>query len=357
MLASREHRFLDEMINTPLRSPTGANLRPDGKPACAMITGVNGQDGSYLAELLLAQGYRVLGTVRPASRANVKRIEHIRERIELFELDLLDRQSIQRIIGEQRPSEIYNLAARASSTQLQADPALTAEYNGVAVAHLLESIRSINPAIRFCQASSSEMFGDADRTPQSETTPFQPRNAYGAAKLYAHWMTVNYRKTHGLFACSAILFNHESPRRGQEFVTRKVTRAAALIRAGLQERLELGALDARRDWGFAGDYVRAMWLMLQARAAADYVVATGEAHSVRQLCEIAFEKVGLDYRQYVVENPSATRQVDLTQLVGDSSLARRVLGWSPSVSFSQLIEMMVDADLRELTAAAPATKR
>jgi GDPmannose 4,6-dehydratase len=345
------------MTNSPLISPSGSNSSSDPKRPCALITGVNGQDGSYLAELLLAQGYRVLGTVRPASRANLKRIEHLKERIEIFELDLLDPAAMQRLIAEQRPSEIYNLAARASSTQLQADPALTAEYNGVAVAHLLESIRAIDPTIRFCQASSSEMFGNADRTPQSETTPFRPRNAYGAAKLYAHWMTVNYRETHGLFACSAILFNHESPRRGHEFVTRKVTRAAALIQAGLQERLELGTLDARRDWGFAGDYVRAMWLMLKASAAGDYVVATGETHSVRQLCEIAFGKLGLDYRQYVVENPSATLRVDLTQLVGDSSLVRRTLGWSPSVSFSQLIEMMVDADVRELTTGAPTTKR
>jgi GDPmannose 4,6-dehydratase len=329
----------------------------DPKRSCALITGVNGQDGSYLAELLLEEGYRVLGTVRPASRSNLQRIEHIKDRIEIFDLDLLDRPSMQRIIDEQRPSEIYNLAARASSTQLHADPVLTAEYNGVAVAHLLESIRSIDPTIRFCQASSSEMFGNADRAPQSESTPFRPRNAYGAAKLYGHWITVNYRETQGLFACSAILFNHESPRRGLEFVTRKVTRAAAMIRAGRQERLELGTLDARRDWGFAGDYVRAMWLMLQGRAAGDYVVATGDTHSVRELCEVAFDKIGLDYRRYVVENPSAKRRGDVTQLVGDSSLARRTLGWRPSVSFVELIEMMVDADVLELTTGASATQR
>ncbi len=344
------------MTSSPYMSPIASTLSRDPKRSCALITGVNGQDGSYLTELLLEQGYRVLGTIRPASRANLQRIAHIQERIEIFDLDLLDRPAMQQLIDEQRPSEIYNLAARASSTQLHADPVLTAEYNGVAVAHLLESIRSIDPAIKFCQASSSEMFGNADRTPQSESTPFHPRNAYGAAKLYGHWMTVNYRETQGLFACSAILFNHESPRRGHEFVTRKVTRAAAMIRAGRQERLELGSLDARRDWGFAGDYVRAMWLMLQARAAGDYVVATGDTHSVRELCEIAFDKVGLDYRRYVVENPTAKRRVDLTQLVGDSSLARQTLGWSPSVSFVQLIEMMVDADVLELTTGASAAR-
>jgi GDPmannose 4,6-dehydratase len=346
-----------EMMSSPYTSPTGSKSSPDPKRSCALITGVNGQDGSYLAELLLEQGYRVIGTVRPASRANLQRIAHIKDRIELFDLDLLDRPAMQRIIDEHRPSEIFNLAARASSTQLHADPALTAEYNGIAVAHLLESIRSLDPAIRFCQASSSEMFGNADRTPQNESTPFRPRNAYGAAKLYGHWMTVNYRETHGLFACSAILFNHESPRRGHEFVTRKVTRAAAKISAGQQERLELGSLNARRDWGFAGDYVRAMWLMLQAGSAGDYVVATGATHSVQDLCEVAFDKVGLDYRHYVVENPSAKRRADSTELVGDPSLARRRLGWSPSVSFVQLVEMMVDADVLESTTGESATKR
>ena len=343
-------------MNTPYTSPIGSMSSRDPKRSCALITGVNGQDGSYLAEFLLEQGYRVLGTVRPASRVNLQRIAHIKERIEIFDLDLLDRPAMRQIINEQRPSEVYNLAARASSTQLHADPVLTAEYNGVAVAHLLESIRSIDPAIRFCQASSSEMFGNTDRTPQSESTPFHPRNAYGAAKLYGHWMTVNYRETQGLFACSAILFNHESPRRGHEFVTRKVTRAAAMIQAGRQERVEIGDLDARRDWGFAGDYVRAMWLMLQAGSAGDYVVATGDTHSVRELCEIAFGRVGLDYRRHVVENPRDKRRGDFAQLVGDSSLARRTLRWSPSVSFVQLIEMMVDADVRELMAGASAAQ-
>jgi len=324
--------------------------------ACALITGVNGQDGSYLADLLLGQGYRVVGTVRPGARNRLRRIAHLEDRMTIVELDLLDRRTMQSVIEAQGPSEIYNLAARASSTQLHADPVLTAEYNGIAVAHLLESIRSTDPAIRFCQASSSEMFGNTDRTPQNESAPFRPRNAYGAAKLYGHWMTANYRDTQGLFACSAILFNHESPRRGYEFVTRKVTRAAAMIRAGKQERLELGDLGASRDWGFAGDYVRAMWLMLQAGTAADYVVATGEPRSVRELCEVAFRRVGLDYRQYVVENRGEKRRTDATPLVGDASFARRALGWSPSVTFSELIEMMVDADVAETASGTSATE-
>jgi len=323
-------------------------------PACALITGVNGQDGSYLAELLLERGYHVVGTVRPGARSRLKRIAHLEDRLTIVELDLLDRRTMQSVIEAHGPSEIYNLAARASSTQLHADPVLTAEYNGIAVAHLLESIRCTDPAIRFCQASSSEMFGNTDRTPQNESTPFRPRNAYGAAKLYGHWMTVNYRDMQGLFACSAILFNHESPRRGYEFVTRKVTRAAAMIRVGKQERLELGDLEARRDWGFAGDYVRAMWLMLQAGTPADYVVATGEPRSVRDLCEIAFRRVGLDYGQYVVENRGEKRRTDATPLVGDASFARRALGWSPSVTFAELIEMMVDADVAETASGTSA---
>jgi GDPmannose 4,6-dehydratase len=314
----------------------------------ALIAGVNGQDGSYLAELLLAKGYKVLGTVRPESRNRLGRIAHIEKDIRVLDLDLMNRPAMQRIIEEHRPAEIFNLAARASSSQLHADPALTAEYNGVAVAHFLESIRTTDPSIRFCQASSSEMFGNTDRSPQDEKTPFCPRNPYGAAKLYGHWMTANYRESHGLFACSAILFNHESPRRGSEFVTRKVSRAVAMIRAGRQSKLELGDLEARRDWGFAGDYVRAMWMMLQARAPSDYVIATGETHSVRELCEIAFRRVGLDYRQYVVENPGDKRQPESIQLVGDPSRARKNLGWSPSKSFEELIEMMVDADVLEV---------
>jgi GDPmannose 4,6-dehydratase len=319
----------------------------DSSRRSALITGVNGQDGSYLAELLLAKGYRVFGTVRPGSRQNLARIAHLHD-IEILDLDLLDRPAMQRIIEEQLPSEIYNLAARASSSQLQVDPVLTAEYNGIAVTHLLECIRGTGAAIRFCQASSSEMFGNTDRSPQDEHTPFVPRNAYGAAKLYGHWMTANYRDSQGLFACSAILFNHESPRRGHDFVTRKISRAVAMIRAGRQSRLELGDLEARRDWGFAEDYVRAMWLMLQAPSAADYVVAMGETHSVRELCEIAFRRAGLDYRQHVVENPGNKRQPESIQLVGDPSRIRKQLGWNPSKSFVELIEMMVDADVLAL---------
>jgi GDPmannose 4,6-dehydratase len=318
----------------------------------ALITGVNGQDGSYLADLLLAKGYRVLGTVRPDSRQNLSRIAHIKSDIEILDLDLLDRPAMQEIIDKYRPSQVYNLAARASSSQLHVDPVLTAEYNGIAVVHLLESILRTDPSIRFCQASSSEMFGNAARSPQNEMTSFMPRNPYGAAKLYGHWMTVNYRNSHGLFACSAILFNHESPRRGHEFVTRKISRAAAMIRAGRQSQLELGDLEARRDWGFAGDYVRAMWLMLQAPVAADYVVATGEVHSVREICEIAFRRVGLDYRRHVVENAGDKRRSESVQLVGDPARAQRELGWNRSTSFAELIEMMVDADVLALSRGA-----
>jgi GDPmannose 4,6-dehydratase len=314
----------------------------------ALIAGVNGQDGSYLADLLLTRGYEVLGTVRPESRKRLGRIAHIETGIRILDLDLLNRPAMQRIIEEHRPAEIYNLAARASSSHLHVDPALTAEYNGVAVAHFLESIRIADPSIRFCQASSSEMFGNTNRSPQDEKTSFCPRNPYGAAKLYGHWMTVNYRDSHGLFACSAILFNHESPRRGTEFVTRKVSRAVAMIRAGRQSKLELGDLEARRDWGFAGDYVCAMWMMLQASDPSDYVIATGETHSVRELCEIAFRRVGLDYRQYVVENPGDKRQHESIQLVGDPSRAQKNLGWKRSKSFRELIEMMVDADVLEV---------
>jgi GDPmannose 4,6-dehydratase len=318
-----------------------------------LITGVNGQDGSYLADLLLAQGYHVVGTVRPGSRDNLARIEHLAGDIRIEDLDLLDRPALQRIVEQHRPTEIYNLAARASSSQLHVDPVKTAEYNGIAIVHMLECILAVDRSIRFCQASSSEMFGNTDRSPQDENTPFIPRNAYGAAKLYAHWMVVNYRQAHGLFACSAILFNHESPRRGHEFVTRKISRAAAAIHAGRQTSLELGDLAARRDWGFAGDYVRAMWLMLRAATPSDYVVASGETHSVRELCEIAFRRVGLDYRQFVVENRGERRGPEPVQLVGDPSRARRVLGWNHSKSFVELIEMMVDADVRAI--ASPPT--
>jgi GDPmannose 4,6-dehydratase len=312
---------------------------------CALITGVNGQDGSYLADLLLAKGCRVVGTVRAESRQNLARIAHIRDQIELMELDILDAAAIAGVIEKHRPTEFYNMAARASSSQLHLDPALTAAYNGVAVTNMLEAIRRVDPSIRFCQASSSEMFGNTDRTPQDESTTFCPRNSYGVTKLYAHWMTVNYRETHGLFACSAILFNHESPRRGFDFVTRKVSRAAAMIWAGRQRHLELGDLEAQRDWGFAGDYVGAMWLMLQAESAADYVVATGQTHAVHELCDIAFRRVGLDYREHVIENRGHKRPPESVHLVGDPSRAEVELGWRRSTSFVELVEMMVDSDL------------
>ncbi len=316
------------------------------RQSSALITGINGQDGSYLAELLLAKGYRVSGTVRPGARERLGRIAHIVNDISIFELDLLDRIALQRVVEESRPSEIYNLAARASSSQLHVDPVLTAEYNGVAVTHVLETIRNTDASIRFCQASSSEMYGNTKQSPQDENTPFLPRNPYGVAKLYGHWMTANYRESHGLFACSAILFNHESPRRGHEFVTRKISRAVAMIRAGRQSTLELGDLEARRDWGFAGDYVQAMFLMLQRAVASDYVLATGETHSVRELCDIAFRRVGLDYRRYVVENPRDKRRPESIQLVGNPARAQNELGWSRTKTFVDLIEMMVDADLR-----------
>lgn len=319
----------------------------------ALITGVTGQDGSYLAELLLREGYRVVGLVRGDSRIRDDNLRDSRQRIEWAQADLLSQASLQGVIAAQRPDEIYNLAARASSRTLVADPVLTGELNGMAAARLLEAIRVVDPRIRFCQASSSEMYGRSDESPQSEITPFRPRNPYGVAKLFAHGMVGAYREHYGLFACSSILFNHESPRRGEEFVTRKITRAAARISAGLSSVLELGDLEARRDWGYAADYVRAMHLMLQASRPDDYVLATGESHSVRELCDVAFGHVGLDYRKYVRVDPAAVRAPDSVQLVGDATRARTVLGWSPSVSFEDLIRMMVDADLRALATQPP----
>jgi GDPmannose 4,6-dehydratase len=318
------------------------------EPARALITGVGGQDGSYLSELLLAEGYRVYGTVKSRSAESLRHIAHLQGPMEVLELDLLDRSAIEESIQSVQPTEIYNFAARASSSTLQSEPAVTLECNGLAVVRMLEAILRMNRAIRFCQASSSEMFGATDRSPQDEETPFRPRNAYGAAKLYAHWMVANFRHVHGLFACSAILFNHESPRRGPEYVTRKISRGVAMIRAGHQEKLELGDLEAQRDWGFAGDYVRAMWRMLQVKEPSDYVIATGRSHSVREVCEIAFRRAGLDYRRHVIENAVHKRQAEAIQLVGDSSRARRLLGWEPATSFVQLVEMMVDADLAAL---------
>jgi GDPmannose 4,6-dehydratase len=314
----------------------------------ALITGITGQDGSYLAELLLAKGYRVIGLVRPDAPEESPRISPIRHRIELVRASLMDQSQIQSVVEKYRPTEIYNLGARASSSQLFSDPLLTSEFNGMAPVRLLEAIRLLNPTIRFCQASSSEMFGNASESPQTEMTPFRPRNPYGIAKLFAHGMVGSFRETHGIFACSSILFNHESPRRGTDFVTRKISMAAARIRAGLDPYLKLGSLDATRDWGYAADYVHAMWKMLQAPKPDDYVLATGTSHSVKDFCEIAFSYVGLDYRRYVLLDSTVQRPKDTVRLVGDSSRAQSVLNWTHTVSFEELVHIMVDADSRAL---------
>lgn len=314
----------------------------------ALITGITGQDGSYLAEFLLEKGYKVAGTVRRSSTENFSRIEHIRDRIQLEQADLLDQYSLLDVLKRVRPAEVYNLAAMSFVPTSWSQPVLTTEFDAVGVTRILEAIRLANPEIRFYQASSSEMFGKVREVPQRETTPFHPRSPYGVAKVYGHYITVNYRESYGLFACSGILFNHESPRRGLEFVTRKVTHGAAACKLGLAQELRLGNLDARRDWGFAGDYVKAMWLMLQQDRADDYVVATGEQHTVRELVEIAFEHVGLDWQKYVKQDPAFFRPAEVDTLLGDSTRARTELGWRPECSFRQLVEMMVDADLASL---------
>ncbi len=316
-----------------------------------MITGITGQDGSYLAELLLEKGYRVVGIVRRASRENFQRIEHIRERIDLRQGDLLDQLSLIRVLEECRPDEVYNLAAQSFVPTSWIQPVLTAEFTATGVTRMLEAIRLVDRGIRFYQASSSEMFGKVRETPQNELTPFYPRSPYGVAKVYGHGITVNYRESYELFACSGILFNHESPRRGLEFVTRKVTDAVARIKRGRAKELRLGNLDARRDWGYAGDYVEAMWLMLQQDAPDDYVVATGESHSVQELVEHAFACVGLDWHDYVVVDPDFIRPAEVDLLVGDPTKARTRLGWAPKVTFPQLVRMMVEADLAHHSAA------
>jgi GDPmannose 4,6-dehydratase len=312
--------------------------------ATALITGVNGQDGSYLAELLLARGDRVVGTVRPGA-ADLSRIEHLRARLETIECDLLDARALEELLGRVRPDELYNLAARSSSADLFTDPVLTGEINGLAVARLLEAILRVDRKIRFFQASSSEIFGGSTQSPQDEETPFRPRNPYGAAKLYAQGMVASFRETHGLFACSGILFNHESPRRGPHYVTRRISRGVALIKSGKAADLKLGSMDARRDWSFAGDTVRAMAAMLGAAKPGDYVVATGKTHSVREFCAAAFARADLDYRRYVVEDTNKTRPAETVSLVGNAAKARRELGWEPTVDFEGLVRMMVDADL------------
>jgi GDPmannose 4,6-dehydratase len=316
----------------------------------ALITGITGQDGSYLADLLLEKGYRVVGVVRRASTENFERIAHVRDRLELRQADLLDQLSLIDVVRTVAPDEIYNLAAQSFVPTSWVQPVLTAEFDAVGVTRILEAMRLAAPKARFYQASSSEMFGKVRETPQRETTPFYPRSPYGVAKVFGHFITVNYRESYDLFACSGILFNHESPRRGREFVTRKVTDGVARIKLGLARELRLGNLDARRDWGFAGDYVEAMWRMLQQPAPDDYVIATGEAHTVRDLVEIAFASVGLDWREHVVEDPALLRPAEVEQLIGDASKARRVLGWVPRVPFRQLVETMVRADLERLRA-------
>ena len=314
----------------------------------AVITGITGQDGSYLAELLLGKGYRVVGMVRRASSENFERIAHIRTRLELRQADLLDELSLIDLLRDVRPDEIYNLAAQSFVPTSWAQPVLTAEFDAVGVTRLLEAMRLVAPQARVYQASSSEMFGRAREVPQRETTPFYPRSPYGVAKVYAHYITVNYRESYGLFACSGILFNHTSPRRGREFVTRKISDGVARIKLGLAGELPLGNLTARRDFGFAGDYVDAMWRMLQRPEGEDYVVATGEAHSIQEVVEIAFGAAGLDWRRYVRQDPALLRPAEVDHLVGDASKARRILGWEPRVAFPVLVEMMVRADLDRL---------
>ncbi len=314
----------------------------------ALITGITGQDGSYLAEFLLEKGYEVHGMVRRASTENFERIAHLRHWIRLHQADLLDQLSIVTLIRDIRPHEVYNLAAQSFVPTSWLQPLLTGEFTALGVTRVLEAIRLVDPTIRFYQASSSEMFGAVRQEPQNEATPFWPRSPYGVAKVYGHWITVNCRESYGIFACSGILFNHESPRRGMEFVTRKVTDGVARIKSGLREKLCLGNLDAKRDWGFAGDYVQAMWMMLQQDQPDDYVVATGQQHSVRELVELAFQHVGLDWRQHVEIDPRLLRPAEVNTLCGDASKARRVLGWKPGVTFAGLVQMMVDADLERV---------
>jgi GDPmannose 4,6-dehydratase len=318
----------------------------------ALITGVTGQDGSYLAELLLDKGYQVFGVVRRASTENVERIAHLVDRITLVQADLLDQGSLLSALEEARPTEVYNLAAQSFIPTSWNQPVLTAEFTAVGVTRLLEAIRKVDPAIRFYQASSSEMFGKVREIPQSEQTPFYPRSPYGVAKVYGHFITVNYRESYDLFAVSGILFNHESPRRGLEFSTRKITEGVARIKLGLAESLVLGNLDAKRDWGYAGDYVEAMWMMLQREEPEDFVIATGVEHSVRDCVDIAFAHAGIDPDDHVRADPRFLRPAEVDHLVGNASKAREKLGWEPRTSFRELIEMMVDADLERLSEPA-----
>jgi GDPmannose 4,6-dehydratase len=319
----------------------------------AIITGITGQDGSYLAELLLSKGYEVFGTVRRSSAPNLWRVQHLLDRITIKPADLLDQLSLIRVVDEVRPQEFYNLAAMSFVPASWDQPMLTGEFNAQGVTRVLEAIRQVDPSIRIYQASSSEMFGKVREVPQTELTPFYPRSPYGVSKVFAHYITVNYRESYNLFAVSGMLFNHESPRRGLEFVTRKVTDGVARIKLGLQKGLSLGNLDAKRDWGFAGDYVQAMWLMLQQEQPDDYVIATGISHSVRDLVDVAFAHVGLDWREHVALDPKLIRPAEVEHLIGDSSKARTQLGWNPSVDFPALVKMMVDADLGRVAATPP----
>ena len=314
-------------------------------PKRALITGITGQDGSYLAELLLAKGYEVHGMVRRSSSENFERVDHLRDRLQLHHGDLLDQYSLSSLLDKTEPDELYNLAAQSFVPTSWSQPVLTGEFSGLGVTKVLEAIRHTRPQTRFYQASSSEMFGKVREVPQTETTPFYPRSPYGVAKVYGHHITVNYRESFGIFAVSGILFNHESPRRGLEFVSRKITDGVARIRTGKAKKLALGNLDAKRDWGYAGDYVEAMWLMMQQPQAEDYVIATGETHTVRNLCEIAFAHAGLDWKEHVVQDPAFVRPAEVDVLIGNPAKAKAKLGWSPKVSFRQLVEMMVDADL------------
>jgi len=317
----------------------------------ALITGITGQDGSYLAELLLEEGYEVYGMMRRSSAPNLWRIEHLLDRVTLKAADLLDQLSLLRLIEQVQPTEIYNLAAMSFVPASWDQPMLTGEFNSQGVTRLLDAVRRVDPKIRFYQASSSEMFGKVREVPQSELTPFYPRSPYGVSKVFAHYITVNYRESYDLFAVSGMLFNHESPRRGLEFVTRKVTDGVARIKLGLEDKLSIGNMDAQRDWGFAGDYVRAMWLMLQQDEADDYVISTGISHSVKELIEVAFARVGLDWQKHVWQDPALIRPAEVDHLLGDCTKARKQLGWESKVSFSQLVEMMVDADIERLSVA------
>jgi GDPmannose 4,6-dehydratase len=322
----------------------------------ALITGITGQDGSYLAELLLEKGYRVFGMVRRSSTENFQRIEHLRDRLTLLQGDLLDQTSIASVLDQVHPDEVYNLAAMSFVPTSWQKPVLTAEFTAVGVTRVLDALRQTCPRARFYQASSSEMFGKVRETPQTENTPFHPRSPYGVAKVYGHFITVNYRESYNLFACSGILFNHESPRRGLEFVTRKITYGVARIKLGLASELRLGNLHAKRDWGFAGDYVRAMWLMLQQDQPDDYVIGTGQTHSVEEFVHIAFDHVGLDWRRHVVVDPQFYRPAEVDLLLANPAKARKSLGWQPLVSFDKLVTHMVDSDLAQVSRAAGGTK-